>query len=90
MKATKLVYDVKTKTTQEVEFDFTPENPRKSEIQERLQEILIALKETDYHALKFIESDLTEEAFAPYKSERHALRLEHNQLEQELDELVKE
>ena len=88
--ATKLIYDVKTKTTQEVEFDFTPENPRKSEIQERLQEILIALKETDYHALKFIEGDLTEESFAPYKAERHALRLEHNHLEKELDELVQE
>ena len=85
--ATKLIYDVKTKTTQEVEFDYTPENPRKSEIQERLQEIIIALKETDYHALKFIEGDLTEEAFAPFKAERHALRLEHNTLEKELNEI---
>lgn len=83
--ATKLIYDVKTKTTQEVEFDYTPENPRKFEIQQRLQEIIIALKETDYHALKFIEGDLTEEAFAPYKAERHALRLEHNQLEAEYE-----
>jgi hypothetical protein len=82
--ATKLVYDAKTKTTQEVEFDFTPEKPRKFEIQERLQNITIELKETDYHALKFIEGDLTEEAFQPYKELRHKLRLEYNQLESEL------
>ena len=79
--ATKLVFDATTKETKTVEFDFTPTNPRIHEIQERLQDIIIALKETDYHALKFIEGDLTEEAFAPYKAERHALRLEHNQLE---------
>ena len=85
--ATKLIYDVKTKTTQEVEFDFTPENPRKFEIQERLQAILIELKETDYHALKFIEGEYTEEQFAPIKTERHALRLEHRQLEKELHEI---
>lgn len=86
--ATKLIYDVKTKTTQEVEFDYTPENPRKFEIQQRLQDIIIALKETDYHALKFIEGALTEEEFAPYKAERHALRLEHNQLEAEYETLT--
>ena len=82
--ATKLVYDAKTKTTQEVEFDFTPENPRKFEIQQRLQDITIELKETDYHALKFIEGDLSEEDFQPYKELRHKLRLEYNQLEAEL------
>ena len=87
MKATKLIYDVKTKTTQEVEFDFTPTNPRIGEIEERLQEILIELKETDYHALKFIEGEYTEEAFAPIKEARHKLRLEHRKLEEELDEI---
>ena len=87
MKATKLVYDAKTKTTQEVEFDFTPENPRKSEIQERLQEIIIALKETDYHALKFIEGALTPELFEPIKIKRQSLRNEHNALELELKKL---
>jgi hypothetical protein len=85
--ATKLVYDAKTKTTQEVEFDFTPENPRKFEIQQRLQDITIELKETDYHALKFIEGDLSEEGFQPYKELRHNLRLEYNQLEAELKAL---
>ena len=87
MKATKLVFDATTKETKTVEFDFTPTNPRIHEIQERLQEIIIALKETDYHALKFIEGDLTEEAFAPFKAERHKLRLEHNKLEKELNEI---
>ena len=83
--ATKLVYDAKTKTTTEVEFDFTPDNPRKSEIQQRLQDITIELKKTDYHALKFIEGDLTEEAFQPFKELRHKLRLEYNQLEKEYE-----
>ena len=87
MKATKLVFDATTKETKTVEFDFTPTNPRIHEIQQRLQEIIIALKETDYHALKFIEGDLTEEAFAPIKAERHALRLEHRKLEKELHEI---
>jgi len=82
--ATKLTYDVKTKTTTEVEFDFTPPNPRLFEIQQRLQEIIIKLKETDYHTLKFIEGDLTEETFQPFKELRHKLRLEYNQLEAEL------
>jgi len=82
--ATKIVYDVKSKETRTEQFDFTPENPRKFEIQQRLQDITIELKETDYHALKFIEGDLTEEAFQPFKELRHQLRLEYNQLEEEL------
>jgi hypothetical protein len=84
MKANKLVFNATTKETKTEQFDFTPENPRKGEIQERLQDITIELKETDYHALKFIEGDLTEEVFQPFKELRHKLRLEYNQLEAEL------
>jgi hypothetical protein len=85
--ATKLVYDAKTKTTTEVEFDFTPENPRKSEIPERQQEILIALKESDYKAIKYAEGHTTEEVYATIKAERQALRDEYNELEAELAKL---
>jgi hypothetical protein len=83
--ATKLVFNVTTKETRTEEFDFIPENPRKSEIQQRLQDILAELQVTDYHALKFIEGDLTEEAFQPFKKLRHKLRLEYNQLEKEYE-----
>jgi len=85
--ATKLVYDAKTKTTTEVEFDFTPENPRKFEIQQRLQDITIELKETDYKAIKFSEGHYTAEEYQPILDERQALRDEYNALELELAEL---
>jgi hypothetical protein len=85
--ATKLVYDVKTKATQEVEFDFTPENPRKHEIEERKQEILIELKESDYKAIKYAEGHTTEEAYDEVKAHRQALRDEYNALEAELAKL---
>lgn len=86
-KATKLVYDAQTKETTEVEFEFTPENPRKFEIQERLQAILIELRETDYKAIKFAEGHYTQEEYQPILEERQALREEYNSLEVELEEL---
>ena len=82
--ATKLVYDVKTKETKQVEFDYTPENPRKFEIQERLQAITVELKETDYKAIKFAEGHYTQEEYQPTLEARQALRDEYNALEKEL------
>jgi len=85
--ATKLVYDAKTKQTTEVEFEFTPENPRRFEIQERLQEILIELKESDYKAIKFAEGHYTQEEYQETLELRQALRDEYNNLEVELSKL---
>ena len=85
--ATKLVYDAKTKETTEVEFEFTPENPRLFEIPQRQQEILIALRETDYKAIKFAEGHYTAEEYQPILDERQALRDEYNALKLELAEL---
>jgi hypothetical protein len=87
MKATKLVFDATTKETRTEQFDFTPENPRKAEIPERQQEILIELKESDYKAIKFAEGHYTEEVYASVKAERQALRDEYNELEAELAKL---
>jgi len=85
--ATKLVYDVKTKKTKQVEFEHTPENPRKFEIQERLQAIIGELKETDYKAIKFAEGHYTQEEYKPTLNTRQALRDEYNALEKELTTL---
>jgi predicted transcriptional regulator len=86
-KGTRLIYDVKTKETRTEEYEYTPENPRLFEIPERQQEILTALKESDYKAIKFAEGHYTEEAYASVKAERQALRDEYNQLEAELAKL---
>ncbi len=85
--ATKLVFDATTKETRTEQFDFTPEHPRKTEIPQRQQEILIALKESDYKAIKFAEGHTTEEAYESVKAERQALRDEYNELEAELNAL---
>ena len=87
MKATKLVYDVKTKSTQEVEFDFTPQNPRLTEIPERQMEIRSELQQTDYKAIKYAEGQYTDEAYAEIKAHRQALRDEYNALEDELSKI---
>jgi len=85
--ATKLVYDVKTKSTKEVEFEHTPTNPRIFEIQERLQDIKGELALTDYKAIKYAEGAYTEEEYKTIKEERQALRDEYNALEKELETL---
>ena len=85
--ATKIVYDVKTKSTKQVEFEHTPENPRIFEIQERLQEIKGELGQTDYKAIKYAEGQYTDEQYEPIKQERQALRVEYNELEKELETL---
>lgn len=85
--ATKLVYDAKTKKTQEVEFDFTPTNPRIYEIQERLQKIKIELQSTDYKAIKYAEGEYTQDEYQDTLDLRKSLRDEYNALEKELNTL---
>ena len=85
--ATKLVYDTKTKKTQEVEFDFTPTNPRIYEIQERLQAIKMELQSTDYKAIKYAEGEYTQEEYQDTLNLRKSLRDEYNALEKELNTL---
>ena len=85
--AIKIIHNAQTGETFQEEFDFTPENPRLSEIPMRQQEILEALRQTDYKTLKFIEGQITEEAFELIKAERQLLRNEFNELEEELEAL---
>ena len=84
---TRLVYDVKTKKTKTETFEFTPENPRKFEIIERLEKIVGLLQQTDYKAIKYAEGQYTDEQYEPIKQERQALRVEYNALEKELQTL---
>ena len=56
MKATKITYNVKTKHSHTEEFDFTPPNPRLTEIPERQMEIRSELQQTDYKAIKYSEA----------------------------------
>ena len=83
-KITVIEYDPITKqqVVKEVERDMP--NPRISEIQQRLSDILMALQATDYQSHKFADGDLTEEEYAPIRVERKSLREEYNQLEAEL------
>ena len=84
MKATKITYNVKTKQSHTEDFDFTPPNPRLTEIPERQMEIRTELHQSDHKALQFNEGWITEEEFEPIRLERQALREEYRALESEL------
>ena len=62
---------------------------RIQEIQNRIFELKKLLQESDYRAIKYAEGEYTEEQYAPYKAQRHAYRVEINELEEELKELQK-
>lgn len=57
----------------------------KQEKLERISELKSLLSATDYKAIKYAEGLLSEEEYAPIKSQRQAYRDEINKLEVELD-----
>ena len=58
----------------------------KQEKLERISELKSLLSATDYKAIKYAEGLLSEEEYAPIKSQRQAYRDEINKLEFELDD----
>ena len=48
---------------------------------QRLEQIKTRLKELDIKTFKFIDGDLTQDEYEPYKQEKIALRKEYNDLE---------
>lgn len=48
----------------------------------RMREIELRLKELDIKTFKFIDGELTQEEYEPYKQEKISLRNEHNLLEE--------
>lgn len=53
-------------------------------IKYKIQELKNKLKETDYQAIKFAEGQISEEDFAPIRTQRQLWREEINQLEREM------
>ena len=95
MKRTKLEHNVKTKSTTVTEVEVTLEEEveeakqqRVMEIQERMREIEVELRESDWRTVKFIEGALPEADFNPHKIHRVDLRSEYNAIETELKNLL--
>lgn len=59
----------------------TQEQIEKRQAKIRIQELKKLLEETDYQAIKYAEGWITEEEYAPIKTQRQAYREEINQLE---------
>ena len=51
----------------------------------RIAELKQLLRDSDYKLFKYQDGDMTEEEYAPIKAQRHAWRVEINQLEAELE-----
>lgn len=56
------------------------------EIANRIYELKMKLKKTDYKAIKYAEGELTTEEYASTLEERRAWRVEINELQTELRE----
>ena len=63
-------------------------NPRRGEIERRLQDIRVELQQTDYKAIKYAEGCYTDAEYAPTKTMRDTLRAEYNTLETEYETCV--
>ena len=72
-------------TVEEYEYEAPIVNPRKGEIERRLQDIRVELQQTDYKAIKFGEGVISEEEYAPIRVAREVLREEYNALELEYE-----
>ena len=57
--------------------------PRPTEKENRINELKSLLASTDYQAIKYAEGWLSEQEYAPIKSQRQAWREEINELENE-------
>ena len=73
--------------TEEYTYEREIVNPRTYEIPERLQEIRAELQAIDIKRFKFIDGNITEAEYEPFKQEANALRAEYNALEVELASL---
>lgn len=51
----------------------------------RIAELKELLDSSDYKLCKYLDGDMTEEEYAPIKAQRHAWRVEINQLEAEIE-----
>lgn len=60
------------------------ETPRTEQIEDRIRDLKKMLTNSDYKAIKFSEGQMTEQEYAPIRSERAAWRAEINELEEEL------
>lgn len=60
---------------------------KKIALYERINDIKLKLKQTDYKRSKFIDGDLTEEEWAPIREQCKAWRAEINALEAEIADL---
>ena len=75
-------FDLETNTL--IDYD-TSQDVLKQKKLERISELKSLLSATDYKAIKYAEGLLSEEEYAPIKSQRQAYRDEINKLEFELD-----
>lgn len=60
------------------------ETPRREWAESRIRALKRLLTESDYKAIKFSEGVMTEQEYAPIRTQRAAWRAEINELEQEL------
>lgn len=51
----------------------------------RITELKQLLRDSDYKLFKYQDGDMTDEEYAPIKAQRHAWRVEINQLEAEIE-----
>ena len=63
------------------------EDPREEWVEVRILDLKKFLANTDYQAIKFTEGAMTEQEYAPIRTQRAAWRAEINELEQELEGL---
>lgn len=67
-----------------VDYDNSQEIAKRQKL-DRIQELKSLLSKTDYKAIKYAEGLISEEEYAPIKTQRQAYRDEINKLEVELD-----
>ena len=60
------------------------EHTAKAERRQRIAELKQKLSDSDYQAIKYAEGLITEEEYAPIKTQRQSWRNEINELEEEL------
>lgn len=66
------------------QLDFINQEKAKGEIKNQITQLKKQLADTDYQAIKYAEGQLTEQEYAPIKSQRQGWRDEINQLEARL------
>ena len=75
-------FDLETNTL--IDYDNSQEISKRQKL-DRIQELKSLLSKTDYQAIKYAEGLISEQEYAPIKTQRQAYRNEINKLEVELD-----